>query len=225
MENRAEFRLGKRIFLGILGNLGSKIDPRDLSKKTRASGLNGHGNRGKIVRERREMSNFSRNPRILFIGVWEASVRGAYARTQRVRVRHAWASPRLPRLRMGRIGSDGTGRTGESVASHRGDVDEPRPRPSGTRGVRGYAARNSDEDADSSFGYYRIFELNIYKLFSKVQKIISSSYELRFRWSLYPRVGETTLYNFRLDAVGKFRNYFYYLFIKMTWLRNFFKNS
>ena len=54
-KNRSEFRLGKRIFLGILGNLGSKIDPRDLSKKTRASGLNGHGNRGKIVREMREM--------------------------------------------------------------------------------------------------------------------------------------------------------------------------
>ena len=50
-KNRAEFRLGKRIFLGILGNLGSKIDPRDLSKKTRASGLNGHGKRGNIVRE------------------------------------------------------------------------------------------------------------------------------------------------------------------------------
>ena len=32
MENRAEFRLGKRIFLGILGNLGSQIDLQDLSK-------------------------------------------------------------------------------------------------------------------------------------------------------------------------------------------------
>ena len=68
MENRAEFRLGKRTFLGILGNLGSKIDPRDLSKKTRASGLNGHGKRGKIVREKREMSKFFGKPRILFIG-------------------------------------------------------------------------------------------------------------------------------------------------------------
>ena len=68
MENRAEFRLGKRIFLGILGNLGSKIDPRDLSKKTRASGYNGHGKRDKVVRERREMSNIFGKPRILFIG-------------------------------------------------------------------------------------------------------------------------------------------------------------
>ena len=115
---------------------------------------------------------------------------------------------------MGRIGSDGTGRTGESVASHRGDVDGPRPRPSGTLGIRGYAARTSDEDADSSFGYYRIFELNIYNLFNKLQKIISSSYELRFRRSLYPRVGETKIYIFRLDSVGKFRNYFFYLFLK-----------
>ena len=39
MENRAEFRLGKRIFLGILGNLRSKIDPRDLSKKDQSFGL------------------------------------------------------------------------------------------------------------------------------------------------------------------------------------------
>ena len=68
MENRAEFRLGKRIFLEILRNLGSKIDPRDLSKKTRALGYNGHGKRGKVVRERREMSNIFGKPRILFIG-------------------------------------------------------------------------------------------------------------------------------------------------------------
>nr|KAJ0216938.1 hypothetical protein LSAT_V11C300101750 [Lactuca sativa] len=68
MDNRAEFRLGKRIFLGILENLGSKIDPWDLSKKTRASGLNGHGKRGRIVRERREMSKFFGSLRMLFIG-------------------------------------------------------------------------------------------------------------------------------------------------------------
>ena len=68
MENRAEFRLRKRIFLGILGNLGSKIDPRYLSKKTRASGLNGHGKRGNIVREKERMSKIFGKPRILFIG-------------------------------------------------------------------------------------------------------------------------------------------------------------
>ena len=39
MENRAEFRLGKRIFLGILGNLGSKIDLRDLSQKDQSFGF------------------------------------------------------------------------------------------------------------------------------------------------------------------------------------------
>ena len=65
MGNWAEFRLEKRIFLG---NLGSKIDPRDLSKKTRASGLNGHGKRDNIVRERREMSKFFGSLRMLFIG-------------------------------------------------------------------------------------------------------------------------------------------------------------
>ncbi|KAL7609060.1 hypothetical protein Lser_V15G14285 [Lactuca serriola] len=39
MENRAEFRLGKRIFLGILGNLGSEIDPQDLSQKDQSFGF------------------------------------------------------------------------------------------------------------------------------------------------------------------------------------------
>ena len=85
MENRAEFRLGTRIFLGILGNLGSKIDPRDLSKKTRASGSNGHRNRGKIVRERERTSKISGKPRIPFIGVLNRlgtlGVRGYAART------------------------------------------------------------------------------------------------------------------------------------------------
>ena len=42
---------------------------------------------------------------------------------------------------------------------------------------------------------------NKYKLFNNLRKFISSSYELRFRRSLYPREGETTLYNFRLDSV------------------------
>ena len=109
MENRAEFRLGKRIFLGILGNLGSKIDPRDLSKKTRASGLNGHGNRGKIVREREKMSKIFGKPRIPFIGVLNRlgtlGVRGYAARTIRHRLRTSDGT-------MGRTGGGSDGRVG-----------------------------------------------------------------------------------------------------------------
>ena len=40
------------------------------------------------------------------------------------------------------------------------------------------------------------------KFVSQLQKIISFAYELRFRRSLYPCEGETTIYNFRLDSVG-----------------------
>ena len=131
MENRAEFRLGKRIFLGILGNLGSKIDPRDLSKKARASGLNGHRKRSKIVREMRELSNFFGKPRNLFIGrlnrLGTRGVRSYAARTRTSCMTEAsTASVRMGRVagyagRMGRrvgwdVGSDGselrTGRTG-----------------------------------------------------------------------------------------------------------------
>ena len=118
MENRAEFRLGKRIFLGILGNLGSKIDPRDLSKKTRASGLNGHGKRGKIVRERREMSIFLGSPRILFIGGSEKPhTRGVCSYAARTRTscmtEASTASASDGTDQSG--GSDGTaGRTGRS---------------------------------------------------------------------------------------------------------------
>ena len=131
MENRAESRLRKRIFLGILGNLGSKIDPRDLSKKTRASGYNGHGKRDKVVRERREMSNIFGKPRILFIGrlnrLRTRGVRSYAARTRTSCMTEAsTASVRMGRVagyagRMGRrvgrdSGSDGselrTGRTG-----------------------------------------------------------------------------------------------------------------
>ena len=122
MENRAEFRLGKRIFLGILGNLGSKIDPWDLSKKTRASGYNGHGKRGKVVRERREMSKFFGSLRMLFIGGLRSLVRGctlvrsAYAYVMHDRsldcLGFGWDG--LLGRRVGRDnGSDGTvGRTG-----------------------------------------------------------------------------------------------------------------
>ena len=72
----------------------------------------------------------------------------------------------------------------------------------GTLGVRQYAGRTSDQIGDS-FGYTSELKIKFkYKLFNKLRKFISSSYELRFRRSLYPRVGETTLYNFRLDSVG-----------------------
>ena len=128
MENRAEFRLGKRIFLGILGNLGSKIDPRDLSKKTRASGYNGHGKRDKVVRERREMSNIFGKPRILFIGrlnrLRTRGVRSYAARTRTSCMTEAsTASASDGTDRMGwRVGWDGgsdgtsgrTGRTGRT---------------------------------------------------------------------------------------------------------------
>ena len=123
MENRAEFRLRKRIFLGILGNLGSKIDPRDLSKKTRASGYNGHGKRDKVVRERREMSNIFGKSRILFIGrlnrLRTRGVRSYAARTRTSCMTEAsTASVRMGRVagyagrmgrRVGRVGaSDGS---------------------------------------------------------------------------------------------------------------------
>ena len=120
MENRAEFRLGKRIFLGILGNLGSKIDPRDLSKKTRASGLNGHGKRGKIVRERREMSIFLGSPRILFIGrlnhLRTRGVRPYAARTHTSCMTEASTASASDGTGCWVRGSDGTaGRTGQRV--------------------------------------------------------------------------------------------------------------
>ena len=116
MENRAEFRLGKRIFLGILGNLGSKIDPRDLSKKTRASSLNGHGKQGKVVRERREMSPFLGSPRILFIGrlncLGTRGVRSYAVRTRTSCITEASTASASDGTDQS-VGSDGTaGRTG-----------------------------------------------------------------------------------------------------------------
>ena len=129
MENRAEFRLGKLIFLGILGNLGSRIDPRDLNKKTRASGLSGHVKRGKAVREREEMSPFLGNPRILFI-VRLVCLGTRGVRSYAVRTRTSCmteASTALARMgrRVGRVGaSDGSD---GSVPSDSGDVDDPKP--------------------------------------------------------------------------------------------------
>ena len=172
MENRAEFRLGKRIFLGILGNLGSKIDPRDLSKKTRASGYNGHGKRGKIEREMRELSNFFGKPRILFIGrlnrLRTRGVRSYAARTRTSCMTEAsTASVRMGRVlglsgRMGRVAGE-VGRMGRRVGRvgrvgflGYGDVDDPRPILSVTRGVQEYAARTSEKDADSSSDNIRI---------------------------------------------------------------------
>ena len=36
----------------------------------------------------------------------------------------------------------------------------------------------------------------------ELRKIITLAYELRFRRSLYPRVGKIKIYNFHLDSVG-----------------------
>ena len=36
----------------------------------------------------------------------------------------------------------------------------------------------------------------------RLLKIITFAYELRFRRSLYPRVGKIKIYNFHLDSVG-----------------------
>ena len=86
--------------------------------------------------------HFPRNPHIPFIGAGNRlGTLGVREYAGRTRASCVPASSTASELRMGR-----------GIASHRGDVDGPRPRPSGTRGVRGYAAHNSDEDADSSFG-------------------------------------------------------------------------
>ena len=85
---------------------------------TRASGLNGHGNRGKIVRERRELSIFFGKPHILFIGGSEKprtrGVRSYAARTRTSCMTEAsTASASDGTDQSG--GSDGTaGRTGRS---------------------------------------------------------------------------------------------------------------
>ena len=120
MENWAEFRLGKRIFLGILGNLGSKIDPRNLSKKTRASGLNGHGKRGKTQEKREELSKFLGSPRILFIGrlnrLGMRGVRSYAARTRTSCMTEASTASASDGTGCWGGGSDGTaGRTGQRV--------------------------------------------------------------------------------------------------------------
>ena len=126
MENRAEFRLEKRIFLGILGNLGSKIDSRNLSKMTRASGLNGHGKRGKTQENRERMSKISGNPRIsIYRGLNRLGTRGVRSYAARTRTscmsESSTASASDGTDRMGRVGWGGL------VVSHRRDVDDPMP--------------------------------------------------------------------------------------------------
>ena len=161
MENRAEFCLGKRIFLEILGNLGRKIDPRDLSKKTRASGYNGHGKRDKVVRERRGMSNIFGKPRILFIGrlnrLRTRGVRSYAARTRTSCVTEASTASASDGTGCWGGGSDGTaGRTGRSfgrVGRFRTLRIVRRGRSEtldlSTRGVRRYAGRTSVQSDDS----------------------------------------------------------------------------
>ena len=174
MENRAEFRLGKRIFLGILGNLGSKIDPRDLSKKTRASGLNGHGKRGKIVRERREMSIFLGSPRILFIGrlnrLGTRGVRSYTARTRTSCMTEASTASASDGTGCWGGGSDGTaGRTGRTLRTGRtgrtpriGRRGRSEALDLSTRGVRRYAGRTSVLSDDSPSDNTGSLLLNLY---------------------------------------------------------------
>ena len=155
MENQEEFRIGKRIFLGILGNLGSKIDPRDLSKKTRASGLNGHGKRGKIVRERREMSPFLGNLRILFIGrlncLGTRGIRSYAARMRTSCMTEASTASASDGTGCWGGGSDGTaGRTGRTGRMPRiGRRGRFEALDLSTRGVRRYAGRTSVLSDDS----------------------------------------------------------------------------
>ena len=206
-ENRAELWLEKADFLGILGNLGSvKL----------SSGIE-HGNRGfgiiiawktrQNARKTRENEQVSPEPSHSF---YRGAEPPRYA--GRTRVRSAYWDVIAYALRMG---------------EHRGV--------GATWTIRGpwfeYAGRTRVRRAYSGpicwlpFGYYQEFIFKFIFILNKLLKFISPSYELRFRRSLYPREGETTIYNFRLDSVGKLWNYFYYLFYKMTWLRNFFKNS
>ena len=156
MENRAEFRLGKRIFLGILGNLGSKIDLRDLSKMTRASGLNGHGKRGKTQEKWEEMSKFSGNPRILLIGglrsLGTRGVRSYAARTRTSCMTEASTASASDGTGCRVRGSDGTaGRTGRIGRRWRSKAKS-----FGYAGRTGVRSAYPDEDADSSSDKVRI---------------------------------------------------------------------
>ena len=67
-KTEQSFVSGNWFFLGFSGISGVESAFGTWAKKTRASGLNGHGKRGNAERERREMNPFFGNPRILFIG-------------------------------------------------------------------------------------------------------------------------------------------------------------
>ena len=155
------FVLRNGFFSGFSGISGVKSTLGTWAKRPELRGSAGTENEARSWEKGEKWGDFSGTLAFLFIGgLRSLGTRGVRSYAARTRTscmsESSTASASDGTDRMGRVGWGG------SVASHRGDVDGPRPRPSGTRGVRGYAARNSDEDADSSFGYYRIFDLNIY---------------------------------------------------------------
>ena len=118
------------------------------------------------------MNPFFGNPRILFIGrqvcLGTRGVRSYALRTRTSCMTEAsTASVRMGRVlglsgRMGRVAGE-VGRMGRRVGRvgrvgflGYGDVDDPRPILSVTRGVQEYAARTSEKDADSSSDNIRI---------------------------------------------------------------------
>ena len=118
------FVSGNWFFLGFSGISGVESAFGTWAKKTRASGLNGHGKRGNAERERREMNPFFGNPRILFIGrqvcLGTRGVRSYALRTRTSCMTEAsTASVRMGRVlgfsgRMGRVAGE-VGRMGRRV--------------------------------------------------------------------------------------------------------------
>ena len=187
-KTEQSFVSGNWFFLGFSGISGVESAFGTWAKKTRASGLNGHGKRGNAERERREMNPFFGNPRILFIGrqvcLGTRGVRSYALRTRCVRARHAWPKPRLPRFGwdgflgyrvgwdglLGRwvgwdAGSDGTsdrtgrtGRTGRFPRIWRRGRSEANPL--GYAGRTGVRSAYFGEGRWLLFGLYPNFELN-----------------------------------------------------------------
>ena len=114
MENRAEFRLGKRIFLGILGNLGSKIDSRDLSKNDQGFGFERARKTRQNAREMRRNEQVFRKPSH---SIYRGSEKPRYAGRTLVRSAYSYVMHDrvLDCLGFGWDGSDGAGRMGRRV--------------------------------------------------------------------------------------------------------------
>ena len=123
-KTEQSFVSGNWFFLGFSGISGVESAFGTWAKKTRASGLNGHGKRGNAERERREMNPFFGNPRILFIGrqvcLGTRGVRSYALRTRTSCMTEAsTASVRMGRVvgfsgRMGRVAGE-VGRMGHRV--------------------------------------------------------------------------------------------------------------